>query len=112
MSWWTNIIIGATSLEEDCRDDVVIDGPAIEYVNHWLAEAGLWPFFKMKHPDEDYSERVPSGCWYGSFKNLDKAGFFEAVNAAPWEWPEQIYIFERDEDDQGWRVHRIPTRKL
>ena len=106
MSWWTDIIIGATALEEGLMDDVVTDGPAIEYVNRWLVAGGLWPLLKIEH-SKDCSGRSPSGCWYGSFKNINKEGFFEAVNEAPWEWPEQISIFERDEDDKGWRVHRI-----
>lgn len=105
MSWWTEVILAATSLEDVGPDDGHEKYPAVEQINQWLAENSNSQLFLIRHPDPQ--RHGPQDCFAGSFKGLNRDGFIEAVNQAAWEWREQVQIFLRQEDDKGFQEMKL-----
>ena len=101
MSWWTEIFLAATSLDDNSSSSESELYPAIEKINKWLADNSNSQLFQVK-PANDW-QHSPIACFAGYFKGLDHDGFINAVKLAPWAWREQVQLFIRQEDDNGFR---------
>jgi hypothetical protein len=97
MSWWTEIILTATLLENTSGEDEPGKYPAIDALNEWLAPFGM---FQISNPDPH--RHSPHACFTGMVKSLNHDGFIEKVRASPWRWREQIQLFLRQEDNNGF----------
>lgn len=101
MSYWTEVFLAATTLENAGPEDGAESYPAVDTINVWLRENGWWDLFLVKPPKAD--QYSPDACFAGSFKNLDRDGFIKATRCAPWMWKERVQLFLRQEDDQGFQ---------
>lgn len=101
MSFWTEIIIAAASIEDTSQDDEPDVFPAIDHLNAWL-EANNQPRLFHIVPSDPAQHR-PDACFATATKRFNEAEFMAAVRAAPWQWPEQVQVMIRQEDDRGFR---------
>lgn len=104
MSNWTDILIGASMLEDEGPEDGPPSFPAIDFLNERL---GVFPLFLIENPGP--KGQAPHCCFAGSSKNIGWDDFKAAVDAAPWRWREQVQVFMRQEDDAGFVVYRPST---
>lgn len=94
MSNWTEILLTASALEETGPERY----PAIEHVNKMIAPYRL---FLVRNPNvRGYS---PMSCFAMATKSLNRTEFLAALDAAPWQWKEQVQVFAREEDDKGFQ---------
>lgn len=105
MSWWTEVLLTCPGTEDQSGEDAPPLFPAVEQINSWLRKNGWWDLFLI-HP-QNPEHHGPDGCFAGNFKSLDHAGFVAAVRAAPWEWPDQVQLFMRQEDDRGFKEIKL-----
>ncbi len=103
MSWWTRVLLTASSIEDMGDSETPDQWIAIDHINQWLntEHAPLAVLFTINGPETD--TQYPPACFAGYFKSLHWAGFIAAVKNAPWVWPEQVQLFMADEDDNGFQ---------
>lgn len=101
VSNWTDVFLACTSLEDCSSSDEPECYPAVQKIDKWLEAHSYGKLFRVQ-PNNDW-QQVPTGCFFGHFKNLGWDGFIEAVRQAPWEWKEQVQLFLRQEDDLGFQ---------
>lgn len=100
MSWWTEVFLAATSLDDHSSSDEPECYPAIEFINKWLDTNSQGRLFPVR-PNNDWQHH-PTSCFAGNFNHLNRDGFVAAVRSAPWRWKEQVQLFVRQEDDKGF----------
>ena len=85
------------SLVEDTGTSDCPIWPAVDHIQSWLAAnhrgGNLFEVSAPQGPDA----YCPGGVFAGEFKNLHHDAFVEAVRSAPWQWPEKVRLFMRDE---------------
>jgi hypothetical protein len=101
MSYWTEVLLTASILEDDGPEDGPEHYPAVDAINGWLREQRQGELFLIQNPDPE--RQCPYACFAGMFKSLDEDGFVEAVRAAPWQCPERVQLFMRSEHDERFR---------
>lgn len=104
MSWWTDVLLTASALEDIGTSEKPDQYVAVDYVNDWLRENSYgFQLAKITHP----TGTAPNSCFAGSFKSLWHDEFIKTVRSAPWQWREQIQLFLRQEDDMGFQEIKL-----
>ena len=94
MSYWTEIILTASCLEDTGSEDGPSEFPPLVDINRIIAPFGL---FEIKNPDP--TRHSPFGCFAGYVKNLNCEVFVVAVRTAPWQCLDEVQLFLRGEND-------------
>ncbi len=105
MSWWSEVILTASSLENLGPEDGPERYLGIEHLNKWLSEHRYGSLFLIAPADSQVHNI--NACFAGSFKNLNREAFLEEVNRAPWVWRSMVQIFIRGEDDKGFQEIKL-----
>ena len=94
MSYWTEIILTASILEDVGPEDGPGEFPPVADINKVIAPFGL---FDIKNPNP--TGHSPFSCFAGYVKNLNREAFVTAVRTAPWLCLREVQLFLRGEND-------------
>jgi hypothetical protein len=103
MSFMTDVVLTMTSVEDTGTSSCPV-WPAVDFIKAWIAEnyrgGQLFEVASPQGPDG----YCPTGVFVGEFQGLDREGFVEAVQSAPWQWPEKVRLFIRDERSEVFEL--------
>lgn len=108
MSYVTNLILHMSILEEENEQET--DTKIIEQVNKFFDEQGIRPLIGLHN-----TELLPGG-WYGgqkylechvyvgAFNYLDLDGFLRHLQTVPFEEPEEVQVWIKDQHETSFRL--------
>lgn len=100
------VILTATLVEETGPSDGPYTYAAVEFINAWLGSEGYGELHQVLHP-KGAQHMSLDATWVMQTGNLDEEAFAQTVKKAPWEWPGQVQLFLRVEDDRGFREIKL-----
>ena len=101
MSNVTNIILTFGICEDEVDEDKYI---LMETVNNWLAEQGHPPFGEDADICSGGSKHLECPLYIAAFKNFPTETFLGLVFGLPWDEPENVQVFIKDEEDERFTL--------
>jgi hypothetical protein len=105
MSWWSEILLTASSLEDLAESGSSPRYYAVDHINGWMRENHHSALFLIAPPTPEV--HCPHSCFAGHAKSLDHEAFAQIVREAPWQWKAQVQLFIRQEDDKGFQEVKL-----
>lgn len=100
MSRVTNVILTAACAEDIDDND---HANAMESVNQWLAEKNYGEFARVDG-NAGGTKAMEAFVFLGAFNYLDLVAFLAVVGAAPWQQPENVRVFVKQQEDERFDV--------
>lgn len=99
MSYVHNVILVSGCGEYVEQDNGPDRYPAVEFIDAWLAENHRGGTLAYVGDRSNGGKALECEVWVGGFNYLDVQGLIEVVRAAPWDNPDCVQLFVKEQED-------------